>query len=91
MEKSKYLDPKSSQSVNELIRFMQLYQNNLSVKTNDNQSQALSEQVPIIEHIPSQAEATAEKKKNIYWVEKNPNEESKQIVEENGTNVTVNN
>ena len=29
MEKSKYLDPKSSDSLNELIRFMQIYQHNL--------------------------------------------------------------
>jgi hypothetical protein len=33
MEKNKYLDPKSSQSVNELIKFIQTYQDNIGNNT----------------------------------------------------------
>ena len=29
MEKNKYLEPKSSQSIHELIRFMQIYEHNI--------------------------------------------------------------
>lgn len=34
MEKSKYLDPKSSVALNELVKFMQTYQSNLPISPN---------------------------------------------------------
>jgi hypothetical protein len=73
MEKNKYLDPKSSNSVNELIKFMQVYQ--LNAASNQQQSQLkLPEQLPVIDQKTlSMPEPSIEKKKSIYWVEKTPN------------------
>lgn len=77
MEKNKYLDPKSSHSVNELIKFMQVYQLN----ANSQQSQPkLPEQLPVIDHkTVSMPEPTIEKKKSLYWVEKTPNPDASNL------------
>ena len=62
MEKNKYLEPKSSQSVNELIQYMQLFQHNLTHPQEDNR-QDLPSITP-----PEQAPPS----KNPFWVERKP-------------------
>ena len=61
MEKNKYLEPKSSQSVNELTQYMQLFQHNLANPQDNRQD------LPNI--TPSEQLPTS---KNPYWVERKP-------------------
>ena len=61
MEKNKYLEPKSSLSVNELTQYMQLFQHNLAHPSDNRQD------LPTItppEQLPTS--------KSPYWVEKKP-------------------
>ena len=61
MEKNKYLEPKSSQSVNELTQYMQLFQHNLA-NPQDNRQDLPTITPP--EQLPTS--------KNPYWVERKP-------------------
>jgi hypothetical protein len=74
MEKSKYLEPKSSQSIAELIKFMQNYQETLISSPAENEKEHLSEQLPEIELKSVPADSVNEKKKSSHWVERNTGE-----------------
>jgi hypothetical protein len=80
MEKNKYLEPKNSASVNELVQFLQ--QNSFKAVTTtltdeDPKRASHTQQLPQIENRASRQEQRASnveipnpKKKSIYWVEK---------------------
>lgn len=70
MERSKYLDPKSSESVTELVKFMQLYQHNIV-----NSSIPPIPQLPTPLQQPEQTEhppveGSSVKKASLFWVER---------------------
>ena len=74
MEKSKYLDPKSSQAVAELVKFMQGMHENMAFSAHNSKEKQLTEQ---LQEDPKAAlsEPANEKKKNPFWVEKETAEE----------------
>jgi hypothetical protein len=61
MEKSKYLDPKSSVALNELVKFMQAYQSNLPI-TPDIENKPEPEPLP---KVPPSREVTVEKEEKV--------------------------
>ena len=67
MEKSKYLEPKSSESVSELVKFMQVYQGNI-IAGNKVEMQPSLEQQTVAVQVEEQVEDKPEKKKSLYWV-----------------------
>jgi hypothetical protein len=69
MEKSKYLEPKSSHSVSELIKYMHNFQLNLTPPNgNSNVKSKASEPAEAIEPKPSLPDLVIEKKKSMFWV-----------------------
>lgn len=83
MEKNKYLEPKSSESVRQLAHFMQVYQHNFAQPGQQITSiQPETEAEPSNESASVPTQVNTDKKKISYWVLKVPKEQESQPEEQ---------
>lgn len=90
MEKSKYLDPKSSQAVAELVKFMQAMHENMAFSASHSREKQVTEQLQEAEPKPALSEQANEKKRSPFWVEREAGEERSNKEQEVQTMGTLN-